>query len=435
MTLSILLIGSGAREVAIAKAIKNSNESCLLANYANHKNPQLQKLSKALTIADLDDSQAFKDYLNDKTFDYAVIGPENPLSVGFADLLEEKNIPTLGPLKALAKLESSKHYARTLLKSHLPKAIPDFHYFDKNQDVQSFLKTYSSPFVIKADGLMGGKGVFVEGEHFHTFAEALSICNQLQKKEVSIIIEEKLVGEEFSLLSFSDGKTLKHMPLVQDNKRAFNDDKGPNTGGMGSISYANHKLPFLSDDEIISAQKINEKAIRLVQEKTGLSYKGILYGGFMKTPNGIKLIEFNCRFGCPEAINLLPLLKTSFIDILNAIKKSELDKIEITFENKATVCKYVVPNGYPDNPIKDEKINANIDDDDLFFASVDENLKLLGSRAIAVLGIDKDLEAAEQKAEVAANSISGPVFYRNDIGTKSLIDKRLARIKVLCHAP
>ncbi len=433
MTHSILLIGAGAREVALARAIRKSKKETTLTTLAPYKNPQLAALSDAYILAAIDDIEAIGPALANASFDKVVIGPEAPLAAGLADYFEERGIACFGPKKALARLESSKIYARNLLSQHLRPHLPDYQSFSEQEALNEFLKSYGSPFVIKANGLMGGKGVFVEGEHFHTFAEALAICKNIQEKQVNVLIEEKLVGEEFSLLSFCDGKTLKHMPLVQDNKRAFVEDKGPNTGGMGSISYPDHGLPFLCSDEISTAQRINEQAIKALQADTGLSYRGVLYGGYMKTPNGIKLIEFNCRFGCPEAVNLLPLLETDFIDILEAIETQSLAGLSLTFSKQATVCKYVVPEGYPDKPVKGEKISADLSSSALYFASIDQDCHLMGSRAVATLGTAETLAEAEKIAEVEAKKIDGPVFHRSDIGSQELIQKRLDRIKVLCH--
>jgi fusion protein PurCD len=291
-----------------------------------------------------------------------------------------------------------------------------------------------SAFVIKPDGLTGGKGVQVQGDHFQNFAESLPYMQELISKGESFVIEEKLIGQEFSLMSFCDGLHAKHMPAVQDHKRAYEDDKGPNTGGMGSYSCANHSLPFLKDEDIEEAKKINEQVLVALA-----GYKGILYGGFIATQNGVKLIEYNARFGDPEVMNYLSILKTDLSDISEAITKGELDKMNVEFENKATVCKYIVPEGYPKKPVKDEVIDiSEIDQDkvDLYYASLDKTdngLYIKGSRTLGIVAKADTLAEAEKIVQTEIEKVKGPVFFRKDIGTKELIEKRIKMMKELRH--
>jgi fusion protein PurCD len=226
------------------------------------------------------------------------------------------------------------------------------------------------------------------------------------------------------------------MPAVQDHKRAYEGDTGPNTGGMGTYSDANHSLPFLSDDDIMEAYEINIKTAKAVKDKFGEGYKGILYGGFMATSTGIKLIEYNARFGDPEAMNILSLLESDFIDICNGIADGNLKNIDVQFANKATVCKYAVPEGYPGNPVKGEPIDISkiVNPDGLFYASVDiQNGQLVeaGSRTVAVVGIADTISDAEKIAEKEVSSIGGPLFHRKDIGTDSVIQKRIDHMNQL----
>ena len=226
------------------------------------------------------------------------------------------------------------------------------------------------------------------------------------------------------------------MPIIQDHKRAFEGDKGPNTGGMGTYSDADHSLPFLNDTDIENAKKINELTLKALKSKTGLLYKGVLYGGFMAVNNGVRLIEYNARFGDPEAMNIFSLLKTDFIDICKSILSGDLDKCKIEFLNKATVCKYAVPNGYPDDPIKNKPISIDhmIDLDNVFFASVDssdKNLIETGSRTLACISIQDSIYEAEKHAEKNISSVKGPLYHRSDIGTKTVIEKKIDRMDKL----
>ena len=199
---------------------------------------------------------------------------------------------------------------------------------------------------------------------------------------------------------------------------------------MGTYSDADHSLPFLRKKEIQKAQDINQATADALKKEFGYGFKGVLYGGFMATKDGVKLIEYNARFGDPEAMNVLSILKTDFLDICYGITQGTLDEIDVRFENKATVCKYAVPEGYPDKPIKGEKIDLSKvkDQDSLFYASVDVidgALVEAGSRTVAVVGIDKTIEKAEKLAQREISKIKGPLFHRKDIGTNRLIQKKV----------
>ena len=290
--------------------------------------------------------------------------------------------------------------------------------------------------MVKYDGLAGGKGVKVSGDHLHSHDEALEYCQELIDAGSKFVIEEKFIGQEFSLMSFCDGEHLQHMPAVQDHKRAYEGDTGPNTGGMGTYSDANHGLPFLTDDDITQAHEINIATAKALKGKCGEGYKGILYGGFMATANGVKLIEYNARFGDPEAMNVLSLLDSDFIEICNGVVDGNIDQVNVRFNNKATVCKYAVPKGYPDSPVRGQPVDiSNIENPDgLFYASVDiQNGQLVeaGSRTIAVVGVGDTISAAERDAEKEVSSITGPLFHRADVGTNALIQKRVDHMNSL----
>jgi len=302
--------------------------------------------------------------------------------------------------------------------------------------VMEFLNELGKNYVVKYDGLAGGKGVKVAGDHLHSHDEALAYCKNMVDDGSDFVIEEKFVGQEFSLMSFCDGDNLKHMPAVQDHKRAYEGDEGPNTGGMGTYSDVNHGLPFLTDGDIAKAHAINTATAKALKDKFGEEYKGILYGGFMITSNGVKLIEYNARFGDPEAMNVLSLLESDFIDICIGIVNGTLDQVDVRFSNKATVCKYAVPEGYPDSPVKGEPIDVSgiSNPDGLFYASVDiKNGQLVeaGSRTVAVVGMADTISDAEKLAENEVSSIKGPLFHRTDIGTDIIIQKRIDHINSL----
>ena len=430
----ILVIGSGAREHAIVRALDRSPQEKEIYCLASNMNPGIAEHCDEILIGNFNNPEFVVSYAKEVGATLAIIGPENPLANGVADALWEAGVKVVGPKKDLAQLETSKAFTRDLLKEYDIPGGPQYETFNSMNGVADFLNILGENYVVKYDGLAGGKGVKVSGDHLHSHEEALAYCQELVEGGGKFVIEEKFIGEEFSLMSFCDGDTLKHMPVVQDHKRAYEGDTGPNTGGMGTYSDANHSLPFMADDDITQAHNINIQTAMAVKDKFGEGYKGILYGGFMATATGVKLIEYNARFGDPEAMNVLSLLEADFIDICNGIADGALDKVDVRFQNKATVCKYAVPEGYPDNPIKGKSVDVSQieNPDGLFYASVDfkgASLVEAGSRTIAVVGIADTISKAEIIAEKEVSSISGPLFHRNDIGTDKLIQKRINHMK------
>ena len=434
MVNKILVIGSGAREHAIVRALDRSHQEKEIFCLASNMNPGIAALCDELLIGNFNDPDFVVNYTNEIGATLAIIGPENPLENGVADALWSIKVKVVGPKKDLAKLETSKAFTRDLLREYNIPGGPQYQTFNSLAGVTEFLNVLGENYVVKYDGLAGGKGVKVSGEHLHSHDEALAYCQELTDKGDEFVIEEKFIGEEFSLMSFCDGDTLKHMPAVQDHKRAYEGDTGPNTGGMGTYSDANHSLPFLTENDIVEAHQINTQTAKAVKDKFGEGYQGILYGGFMATASGVKLIEYNARFGDPEAMNVLSLLDSDFIEICNGITDGTLENLDVKFQNKATVCKYAVPEGYPNSPVKNELINiSKIENPDgIFYASVDiQNGKLVeaGSRTVAVVGVADSISNAEKIAEKEVSAIAGPLFHRSDIGTDMVIQKRINHMK------
>ena len=430
----VLVVGSGAREVAIARCIAQSSIKNSLFCVSKDINPQIFDLCKDYFVTDLANISDIVSYSKKNRVDFAIIGPENPLANGIVNELENVGIGCVGPKKEVALIETSKTFARKIIDLCCPEKNPQRKEFNSIEGVESFIKQLGGEYVIKFDGLMGGKGVRVSGEHLKNIDEGIAYANEIINIGGKFLIEEKLVGEEFSLMSFVDGKVCKHMPVVQDHKRAYEGDTGPNTGGMGTYSFGNHSLPFLSEKDINEAQKTNELVAKQLFEETGTPYVGILYGGFMLTRGGVKVIEYNARFGDPEAMNVLSILESDFLSICISMIDGNLKKQDVSFERLATVCKYVVPVGYPDKPTKDFEVFCDQNDRSLFLASVmlkDQKLIACGSRTAAVVGKNKDIFRAELFAETGIANISGNLFHRKDIGTKKLIDSRVKRMKEL----
>ena len=430
----VLVVGSGAREVAIARCISQSSIKNSLFCVSKDINPQIFDLCKDYFVTDLSNISDIVSYSKKNEVDFAIIGPENPLANGIVNELENAGVGCVGPKKEVALIETSKTFARKIIDLCCPEKNPQRKEFSSIEGVESFIKQLGGEYVIKFDGLMGGKGVRVSGEHLKNIDEGVAYANEIINIGGNFLIEEKLVGEEFSLMSFVDGKVCKHMPVVQDHKRAYEGDTGPNTGGMGTYSFGNHSLPFLNEKDINEAQKTNELVAKQLFEETGTPYVGILYGGFMLTRDGVKVIEYNARFGDPEAMNVLSILKSDFLSVCISMIDGNLKSQDVSFERLATVCKYVVPVGYPDKPEKNFEIFCDQNDRSLFLASVmlkDQKLIACGSRTAAVVGKNKDVFQAELFAEAGIANISGNLFHRKDIGTKKLIDSRIKRMKEL----
>ncbi|MBD3328828.1 phosphoribosylamine--glycine ligase [Candidatus Peregrinibacteria bacterium] len=428
----VLLVGNGAREHVIAETLKRSGAR--IYTFGKARNPGLLGLSEEYETGSLKDFDALRSFTRSVDPDFAVIGPDDPIADGAADMLLEMDIKSVAPLKTVARLESSKSFTRDLLEKHGIKGNPLFKVFYEEAGMKEFLNELGDFFVVKADGLMGGKGVKVAGDHLSGHSEAIAYAKECLAAGGRVVIEEKLVGQEFSLMSFCDGKNTIEMPAVQDHKRAYDGDKGPNTGGMGSYSDADHLLPFLNENDIAEASVLTQEVAAALLEETGSMFKGIMYGGFIATANGIRLIEYNARFGDPEAMNVLPILKTNFVEICEAIINGDLDKLPVEFENRATVCKYIVPEGYPENSAAGERIEIGRVPEGvkMYYASVDasdEGIRLSNSRAVAFVGIGETVTEAEKIAASACDSVRGPVFYRKDIGTSDLIDQRIAMMK------
>ena len=237
-------------------------------------------------------------------------------------------------------------------------------------------------------------------------------------------------------MCFCDGTRLLPMPIVQDHKRAYVDDLGPNTGGMGSYSLPGHSLPFLSEKDLETAHRINQSVITALTAEYREPYIGFLYGSFIATKKGVQLIEFNARLGDPEALNVLAILQTDFVKICQAMVAGNLSPQMVEFENLATVCKYAVPDGYPDNALKNIPIDISAvkDREQLYLAAVndvDEKLYATGSRAVAVVGIADSVVTAETIAEAEICRITGQLFHREDIGTRELINRRISQMQNL----
>jgi len=426
MPKKILVIGNGGREHAIVEALARSPQSIDIYNFASAVNPGIKNIigESNIIVGDYMDLSKIQEVAQALKPDFAIVGPDDPIGIGAVDVLKAIGIKSFAPNKANAQLESSKAFTRNLLAKHHIDGSPDFLVSTDTEDSKrkAFYDKFDGQIVVKADGLLGGKGVLVAEEHFQTFEEAEDFAIQSIKKFGRVVLEEKLIGKEFSLISLVDGKTVLDTPAIQDHKRAFEGDEGPNTGGMGCISDERGSLPFLDKEDLKVAHNITVEVMHALEKENGSPFIGVMYGGFMKTKNGIKLIEYNARFGDPEALNILPILKTDFVDICEKAIDENLASIgPLEFEPVATVVRYLCPNGYPNSPVKNVPIKLRESTlENCYFASVaEENGKLIlkGSRAIGILGKGAHMAEALADCESKISNFEGPLFYRKDIGT------------------
>jgi len=436
ITLKILVVGGGAREHAICDAVYRS-ENAELYTVMKNKNPGIDELSKDFLIEKETNVENVVNYAKEKKIDITIVGPEAPLEAGLVNELQKNGIQACSPTKEAARIETDKEWMRKLLKKYNIPGQLKCETFTDAEKAKKFIEDLNGEVAVKPIGLTGGKGVKVAGDHFEGIDGAVQYVKEVIKNKIGghakVLIEEKAVGEEFTLQAFSDGDTILPLHAVQDHKRLLPNDEGPNTGGMGSYSCEDGLLPFLTKTDYEEGAAILQKIVESL-DKEGCRYIGPIYGQFMLTAEWPKIIEINARFGDPEAMNVLPLLNTDFVKICNAMINSTLNNVKLKMKKKSTVCKYVVPEGYGVKSMIGEKIYVDEQmikntGSKLFYASVNKEndfVTTTSSRSLAVVGISDTLAEAEQICEQALTYVKGDhIFIRHDIGTPALINKRI----------
>ena len=419
MSETILLVGGGGREHAIARAVASD---CTLYACASNRNPGIIALADGFASIDETDTDALVDFAKHVGATLAIVGPESGLQAGVADALDAAGIYTFGPQAEEARIETDKAFQRQFMRENNIPGCPVFETFDDIEAACDYIDDSDIDLAVKPAGLTGGKGVKVIGDQVDKEGAKAYIRSENYER---IVLEERFVGEEFTVQAFVADGDLRTTPAVQDHKRAYEGDEGPNTGGMGSYSYTGFELPFMTSADYEAAVEIMEATVAALP-----AYKGILYGQFMLTSDGPKVIEFNARFGDPEAMNTLPVLETPFIDVLTAARDGE-NLPELEFSGEATVCKYAVPAGYPTDPDSGAKIavdEESVGDGLLFYASVDERddgLYTTTSRSFAVVGLGETIAAAETVAENALAAAGDGLRIRHDIGKATLVQSRI----------
>jgi phosphoribosylamine---glycine ligase len=440
MNMNVLVIGGGAREHAICQAVHKSKDSELFG-FMHNRNPGIERLSKDVHIGLETDVENVLTYAQEINPDMVLIGPEAPLQKGITDRLISMGFSVCAPTRDAARIETDKEWMRQILDRYHINGQLKHACFASVEKAMDFIESLNGAVAIKPIGLTGGKGVKVADDHFSTMDEAQRIIETILKEEIGgrskVLIEEKAIGEEFTLQAFSDGDTILPLPLVQDHKRLKPGDKGPNTGGMGSYSSADGLLPFVSKSDFEHSALILQHIIEALQKKN-CPYIGPIYGQFMLTGDGPKIIEINARFGDPEAMNVLPIITNNYLKICDAMMNQHLPEIKLEVKKRATVCKYVVPEGYGMKSLVGKRIDVDesvIDQSGslLFYASVnkmDNYVTTTSSRSLAVVGMGDTIHQAEENCENGLKAIkSDHIFIRHDIGTKDLIDKRVVHMK------
>jgi phosphoribosylamine--glycine ligase len=426
MSETVLLVGGGGREHAVARALA---DDCELYGCAGNRNPGIESLAAGVETLDATDPEAVREYAESVGADLAVVGPEAPLQAGVADALDDAGVYAFGPRKEEARIETDKAFQREFMEREGVPGCPAFETFEAADGAVEYVESIDFDVAVKPVGLTGGKGVKVTGDQV-SHAEAADYVRASDHEEW--VVEERLVGEEFTVQALVANGEFRLTPAVQDHKRAYEGDEGPNTGGMGSYSDSGPLLPFMAPQDYYDAGRIIESVVEGLPD-----YKGVLYGQFMLTAEGPKVVEFNARFGDPEAMNTLPVMETPFLDVLSAARDGErLPALE--FARKATVCKYAVPAGYPTDPESGAEVTVSEEtvgeDALLYYASVDareDGVFTTTSRSFAVVGLGDTVPEAEARAEDALEGVEEGFRVRHDIGKPDLLERRVEHMDEL----
>ena len=424
----VLLVGSGGREHALALALSNSPSVTFLLVAPG--NPGIAEVTRIAPIG-AEDVPALVNLAVSERIDLVVVGPEVALAAGIADALAQKNIACFGPSKAAAQLESSKAFTKTLCEA---KAIPTaaFATFDSAQAAVAYLDTIEAPYVIKADGLAAGKGVVIAPDRLSA-KEAIHemFDGRFGSAGARLVIEEFMTGEEVSFFALCDGKNAIYLGSAQDHKRAFDGERGPNTGGMGAYSPTSHATPAFVQD--IMARFIEPTLAAMT--KLGMPFCGVLYAGLMLTPTGPKLVEYNARFGDPECQVLMARFEGDLARLLMACAQGNLESApSFRLSDQTAALVVMAAQGYPDDPIKGSEIRGEmgakaVPNGVLLHAGTrrdeDGKLRAAGGRVLNAIGLGPTLQQAVDSAYHVVDAIDWPMgFHRRDIGWRELTRNR-----------
>lgn len=422
----VLLVGGGGREDAIARKILSSGAE--LYSVMKNRNPSIFSVSRKAFIHDELDVDSILKFALESGVDLAFVGPDPVLNTKLVDRLEEEGIRVASPSYEAARLETSKEFMRKFVERNSIPGNIEFKVITEQSEIAGLLEKSGKEYAIKPIGLTGGKGVRVMGVQLHTKEEAVSYAASVIEKDGAVILEERIQGEEFSLQVLSDGTNIAPFPIVQDFKRAYENDEGPNTGGMGAISDSNGGLPFIKQTVAEEALEIIRRIVFHMKDE-GNPFKGVIYGQFMQVGDSPKIVEINARFADPEGISVLTLLEDDFVELMNEIVEGKL-RASMKFREKASVLKYVVPEGYGSNPTPgDLEISTDPEPDDfrVYYAAVSgtlNNVKMSTSRALALVGLADTIPEASARVEENLWRIRGNYYMRHDIGTEEMLRRK-----------
>jgi phosphoribosylamine--glycine ligase len=425
--MKVLVIGGGGREHAIVWKLSQSKSVDKI--YCCPGNAGIAEIAECIDV-NQDDFRALLDFVKYEWIDLTIVGPEAPLSKGVVDLFEKEGRRILGPTKAAARLESSKVFSKDLMRSHgIPTA--DYKVFTSYLHAEEYIKVKGAPIVIKADGLAAGKGVFVVS----SVDEAMDALRQIMKDRVfgeagdRVLIEDCLRGEEASFMAFTDGKTIVPMVSSQDHKRIFDNDQGPNTGGMGAYSPA----PVITEElQSIAMEKIMKPTVRALKAE-GIKYKGILYAGLMIDKGKPYVLEYNCRFGDPETQPVLSRLQSDFMEVAMAVTDEKLSETRVEWKKDPSVCVVLSSEGYPGKYRKGDAITGidaanRLEGVHVFHAGTafrDSDTVTSGGRVLGVTATGSTVAEAKKRAYEAVEKIHfRGMHYRKDIADRALQRER-----------
>ncbi len=434
----VLVIGSWAKEQITLENIKK-DFSYEVFSYLDTENPAIIALADGFCLGSLSDSGAILAYAKEIKPDLIMVTTASPLAAGVVDLLEDKGYKVFGPKKLSARLESDKAFARRLMRKYIPDSLPEFGVFDNKKEAVKYAAKKDFQAAVKPLGLTEGLGVKVFGDQLKDGKEVERYINQILAggDKEKVIVEERIEGEEFTLQCLVNGKIILPTPCVQDFKKLLDQDKGPNTASMGAYSAAAKILPFMKENDYSRALEIIKETITAFSRETGQTPRGFLYGQFMITASGIKLIEYNFRPGDPEWLNTLFVFQGNVAASIEALLAGE--KPDLIFKEKATVSKYITPKKYPYqlnqplevefslNEIKKEGVGVYYS-----CGQTKEGKLMPGSeRGIAFVAEAASIEKACQKVEKAVATVKGEFFHRKDIGTESQIKGKIEKVGLL----
>ena len=424
-----LLLGNGGREAVLAEFISKGYELYTVCPYENPSIVECVKNSNGKYIVDDPfNKEVVKNFIQDNKIDTCVISSDNLLQDGLIDVAKELGLKTFGPTSKGAKLEWSKTYALDIVEKLAPEMIIKNYNISDENELEKIINTYESDnFVIKPEGLTGGKGVKVGGIHFKGKEEGLEYAKKCMQDSGNVIVQDKIEGREFTVMALTDGKNIVVTPTTFDYPYRFDEDKGPGTGGMGCLSFENGLLPFLEQSDIDECADLIRKTLEYVN-KDSLEFNGVIYGGFFKTKDGIKFIEFNSRFGDPEALNVLNSLETPFTEVMKHIFNKTLSKDNCKFKKTATFTLYIVTKEYAVESRKEPLVftinKEKIEEQGvkIYFANT-KNIKENTYTSVSnsrLFGLTTCANTIEEAKEKVYNAIEGnldkELDYRKDIG-------------------